>query len=143
MPVKPIPEGYHGVTPYLVVEDAAGTIQFAQTAFGAHERFRSTAPDGSVMHAEITIGDSVVMIGQASDQWQPTNAMLHMYVEDVDAAYERALAAGATSIREVRDEFYGDRSGGVQTGTVTWWLATHVEDVSPEEIDRRSSQSAH
>jgi PhnB protein len=137
--VKPIPDGYHTVTPYLVVADVPAVIAFVERAFGGEVRYKMTRPDGSVGHAEVTIGDSVVMMGQDPDH--PRTGMLHLYVADVDAAYRKALAAGATSVREPTTQFYGDRSGGVDDGHGTqWWIATHVEDVPPDEIDRRAAR---
>lgn len=144
MAVKPIPEGYRTVTPYLVVDGADRLIAFLKDAFGAEERFRMPTPDGKIGHAEVRIGDSVVMMGDASaGEMDPMPAMIHLYVEDVDASYRSALDAGASTVREVADQFYGDRSGGVKdpVGNV-WWLATHVEDVSPEEVARRAADMA-
>ena len=139
MAVKPIPEGYHTVTPYLVVPGVARLIEFLQQAFDAEERHRMARPDGTIMHAEVRIGDSIVMMGEATGEFQPIPAMIHLYVADVDAAYRRALAAGATSVREPTDQFYGDRTGGVKDASGNqWWIATHVEDVPPEEMKRRS-----
>ena len=143
MAVKPIPDGYHTVTPYLIVPGAAELIEFTKRAFGAEERFRMAGPDGTVMHAEIQIGDSVVMVSDGSPEHPPMPGMLHLYVEDVDAVYGNALAAGAESLREPEDQFYGDRSGGVKDASGNqWWLSTHVEDVPPEEMRRRQSALA-
>ena len=98
---------------------------------------RLQTPDGRIMHAEVRIGDSVVMMGEASDDNPPIPAMLHLYLEDADAAYRRALAAGATSLREPEDQFYGDRTSGVQDAFGNqWWLATHIEDVPADEMQR-------
>lgn len=138
MPVNPIPEGYHSVTPYLIVKDVNGLIDFLKRAFDAEEIGKHTDSDGAVMHAEVRIGDSVVMMGEASDEWRPMPSVLHLYVEDTDAVYQRAMQAGATSLREPSDQFYGDRSGGVTDPSDNqWWIATHVEDVPPEELKRR------
>lgn len=138
--VKPIPDGYHTVTPYLVVDDASAILSFIERAFGGTVRSRYLSPDGRVMHAEAQIGDSRVMLGEASGEWPGMPAMLHLYVEDVDAVYRQALEAGATSVREPQDMFYGDRSGGVRDAAGNqWWLATHVEDVSAEEMARRQA----
>ncbi len=136
MSVKPVPDGYHSVTPYLTVKGAAQLIGFLKEAFGAEETFRMGGD--RVMHAEVRIGDSMVMLGDAPDQ--PMPAMIHLYMPDVDAVYRRALTAGATSEREPADQFYGDRSAGVRDafGNV-WWIATHVEDVPPEELQRRAA----
>ncbi len=141
--VKAVPDGYHTVTPYLVVPNAERAIEFMIKAFGGKEVRRHSMPDGSVAHGEVVIGDSMVMIGNAGDQYAARQAAIHLYVEDVDAAYRKAIAAGATSEREPADQMYGDRSAGVKDsfGT-TWWLATHIEDVSDAEIARRAQQAA-
>ena len=124
-----VPDGYHTVTPYIVAEDAAGLIEFTKDAFGAKERMRMAGEDGSIMHAEVQIGDSVVMIGGASGEFPPRTAMLHLYVPDVDVSYEKAIKAGAESKREPADQEYGDRSAGVSDGWGNeWWLATHIKD---------------
>ena len=134
---KPVPAGYATVTPFLCAADAAKLIDFLKQAFAAEVTFRMDRPDGAVAHAEVKIGDSKVMIGQPAPG-QETQAMLHLYVPDTDAVYARAIAAGATSIREPADQFYGDRSGGVRDISGNqWWIATHVEDVTPEEMERR------
>jgi len=143
MPVKPIPDGYHSVTPYLVVKGVAALIDFLKQAFDAHEIERMAHPDGTVQHAEVRIGDSVVMMGEATAPSNPMPAMLYLYVNDTDATYQRALQAGATSVREPADQFYGDRSAGVQDRSGNfWYIATHVEDVSPEELARRAAAQA-
>ena len=139
---NPIPEGYATVTPYLCVVEAAKLIEFLKQAFAAEVIVRMDGPDGSVMHAEVKIGDSMVMIGQVPAE-RATRAMLHLYVADADATYKKALAAGATSVREMADQFYGDRSGGVRDAFGNdWYIATHVEDVSPEEMKRRMAAQA-
>ena len=138
MAVNPIPEGYRTVTPYLVVEGAANVLEFVKQAFGAEEKFRMEMPGGKIGHAEAKIGDSIVMVGDAGEENRAMPAMIHLYVDDCDATYERALAAGATSEREPTDQFYGDRSAGVRDSTGNlWWIATHVEDVSEEEMAKR------
>jgi uncharacterized glyoxalase superfamily protein PhnB len=138
MPVKPIPEGYRSVTPYLIVHDANRLLQFVKSAFGAQVKEEHRLADGSVMHADVIIGDSHVMMGQANNKWQPKTGSILLYVPDADATYQAALRAGAKSVQEVTTQFYGDRSGGVEDPTgVTWWISTHVEDVSPEEMERR------
>ena len=147
--VPPIPAGYHSVTPYLLVKGAAEALAFYQRAFGAEELMGLAAPDGAVAHAEIKIGDSPVMLADEGDQSDDlgqkspatlgaTSVSVMLYVSDVDALFAQALAAGASTLRPVQDQFYGDRSGTLRDpyGHV-WTLATHVEDVSPEEIDRR------
>ncbi len=140
MTVQPIPEGYHNVTPYLTVHQAAQVIDFAKAVFGAEEKFCMDNPDGTIAHAEIIIGDSVIMIADANDSNPPMPSTLHVYMEDVDAVYERAMQAGATSIREPKNEFYGDRMAGVKDMSGNhWWVATHVEDLSPEEFEARAA----
>jgi len=126
------------VTPYLTVKGVAGLIDFLKTTFDATEKEVLRRADGSIHHAEMQIGDSVVMMGEASGEWQPTGASLYVYVPDTDATYQRALAAGATSLREPVDQFYGDRSGGVKDAWgISWWLATHKKDVSTAEMEKR------
>jgi PhnB protein len=140
MAAKPIPEGFRTVTPYLLVQGGSRLIEFLQQAFDAEVVSRSDMPDGTVMHAQVKIGDSMVMMGESGDKWQPMPSMLYLYVDDVDAWYHRAMKAGATSVRELTNEFYGDRVGGVQDPSGNqWWIATHVEDVSPEEMARREA----
>jgi PhnB protein len=135
MPVKPIPTGYHSVTPYLVVPGVARVIEFLKQAFKAEEVERMARPDGTVMHAEVRIGDSIIMMGEPNDKFPAMPAAVYLYVPDVDAAYKRALAAGAASTMEPANQFYGDRNAGVKdaSGNV-WWIATHVEDVPREEM---------
>ncbi len=143
MTVKPIPDGYHTVTPYLTVADAEAQIDFLKRAFGAEETYRHNDDKGKVTHAEVRVGKSMLMIGQARDQWKPMPAMLYLYVEDVDVVYKRAVEAGGKSIHEPTNQAYGDRSGAVEDSLGNqWWVATHVEDVSPEEIERRYSEMA-
>jgi len=137
-PVKAVPEGYHSITPYLVVQSAEKLIDFLKAAFGARETVRLLQPDGSIGHTEMRIGDSVLMLSEARAQWKAMPATLYLYLEDVDAAYARALAAGATGVAEPKDQFYGDRSGGVQDMCGNfWWVATRTEDLSEEELKRR------
>jgi len=134
------PAGYHAVSPYLVVRDVPRLIDFLSQAFGAVEIERSTLPDGTVNHAEVRIDDSIVMMGAARGEWAPTQTTLYIYLPDTDEAYRSALRAGATSIREPANQFYGDRSGGVRDPQGNqWWIATHVEDVPPEELRRRAA----
>jgi PhnB protein len=136
--VNPIPSGYHTVTPYLIVADATEYIKFLKDAFDANETYRMDGPDGRVAHAEIRIGDSMIMLGGARGEWQPTTSSLYLYVEDCDALYEQALRAGGTSIQKLTTHFYGDRSGGIKDAAGnTWWIATRKEEVSPDEIQRR------
>jgi len=144
--VKTIPEGYHSVTPYLIVDQAAELIEFVQKAFGAEVLMKMTQPDGSVGHTEVRIGDSVVMISSARDQWKAIPTMLYLYVADADAVYGKALEAGATSVQPMQDQFYGDRSGGVRDVSGNYWyIATHQEDMSEAELQRRkeAARGAH
>ena len=147
MATKPIPEGYHTVTPYLSLDDAAGAIEYYKQAFGAKERVRMDTPDGRIGHAEIEIGDSLVMLADTfpeSSTKPPselggTTTSIFMYVEDVDAVVKRAVDAGATVTMEVADQFWGDRFGSINDPFGhSWSLATHVEDVPPEEMAERA-----
>ncbi|HZP58043.1 MAG TPA: VOC family protein [Dehalococcoidia bacterium] len=140
--VKPIPDGYHSVTPYLYIKGAAQAIDFYKRAFGARERMRMAGPDGTVGHAEIQIGDSVVMLADApataADARKGVTSSLLIYTEDVDAMWKRALDAGATEVQPLENKFYGDRMGMVRDPFGhEWSLGTHIEDVSPQEMERR------
>ena len=146
MAVKPIPEGYHTVTPYLAVDDAAEAIEYYKKAFGAKERVRMETPDGKIGHAELEIGDSLVMLSDAFPQSSTrppkelggTSASVFMYVDDVDAVVKQAVDAGATETMEVADQFWGDRFGTISDPFGhSWSIATHVEDLTPEEIAER------
>ena len=138
MAVKPVPEGYHTVTPYLTVKDASALLDFVKRAFGAQEKHVMRGPDGVIAHAEALIGDSHVMMGQARGEWTPMPAQLYLYVSDCDTVFQQAVSAGATSVQEPTTQFYGDRHGCVKDGNGNlWWVATHVEDVSNEEMERR------
>ncbi|HET6204663.1 MAG TPA: VOC family protein [Planctomycetota bacterium] len=140
MAVKPIPDGFHSVTAYLVVRGVPKLIDFLQRGLGGEELERTQMPDGTVMCAQVRIGDSIVMMGEAHGEHAPFPAMLYLYVHDTDALYRRALKAGATSIQEPVDMFYGDRNAGVKDPCGNqWWIATHKEDVSPEEVARRAA----
>lgn len=146
MPVKPIPDGYHTVTPYLIIQGAAKAIDFYKNAFGATELMRMDGPGGCIMHAEIKIGDSPIMLAdefpdmgyRGPQALGGTPVSILLYVPDVDKQFDRAIAAGAKVQRPVMDQFYGDRSGTLADpfGHV-WTLSTHKEDLSPEEMDRR------
>lgn len=140
--VKPVPDGYHTLTPYLVADGADKVISFMKDAFGAKAVFEPMMrPDGKVMHAEFKIGDSVVMIADASERAKATASMLHVYVPNVDAVYQKALKAGATSEMEPADMFYGDRSGSVKDPAGNHWhIGTHVEDVSPADLKKRATE---
>lgn len=149
--VKPIPDGYHSITPYLIVQGGEGAIAFYQKALGAKEVMRMSDA-GKVRHAELQIGDSRVML---ADEHPELNALspktiggtpisIHLYVEDVDAVVERAVAAGAKIIRPVADQFYGDRTGGIEDPFGhRWFVATHKEDLSIDEIRRRAAAQEH
>jgi PhnB protein len=135
--------GYHTVTPYIIVEDGQKLIDFLQQAFDGQLKEHMKGEDGKTWHAEVLIGDSHVMIGGARGDQKPLPCMNYIYVPDCDATYRKALAAGATSLMEPADQFYGDRNAGVMDSTGNmWWIATHVEDVPPEELKRRA-QAAH
>lgn len=147
MAVAPIPKGYHTVTPYLIIKDAAKALEFYKKAFGAKETFRMADPSGKVMHAEIKIGDSPIMLADEFPQMGAvsphtiggTPVSIMLYVEDVDALFRQAIAAGGKEKRPVKDQFYGDRSGTLTDpfGHV-WTLATHIEDVAPDEMRKRA-----
>jgi PhnB protein len=148
--VSPIPAGYHTVTAYLAVGGAGPALDFYQRAFGAQVLYRLDSPDGRVMHAEIQIGDSRIMLADECPEmnFRGPQALggspicLMLYVEDVDARVQRAISAGATVLRPVANQFYGDRSGTLQDpfGHV-WTISTHVEDVSPDEVQRRFTKA--
>lgn len=147
MTVKPIPDGYHSVTTYLSINGAAEAISFYENAFDAQQRFVMPTPDGKIDHAEITIGDTVIMLADAcpvSDMLDPrdlsgTSVALMLYVADVDKSFDQALAHGAVQIRPVEDQFYGDRLGTLRDpfGHI-WYLATHIEELTPEQISQRA-----
>lgn len=126
-PLPGVPEGHHTVCPYLIVSDATRILAFMKEAFGAGERSIHRDPDGRVVHAEVTIGDSVVMLGESNEEWGGYKAMVHLYVADADQVFQQAVAAGGTVIRAVETQDYGDRSGGVEDPAGTqWWIATRV-----------------
>jgi len=138
MAVNPIPEGYHTITPALVAEGADAVLEFLKKAFGAAELMVHRHPNGRIWHSELQIGDSRIMLSEANEQFPALPAAFSLYLEDVDAVYRRAIEAGATSLREPADQFYGDRTGGVRDSAGNqWWISTHVEDVAPEELERR------
>jgi len=144
-PVKPIPEGYHTITPSLICKNAAQAIDFYKRAFGAEERMRMTGPDGKIGHAEMKIGDSIFFVTDEFPQMgssAPSSMgafYLFLYVQDADAVFNRAVAAGAKVTMPLVDQFWGDRMGKVSDPYgYEWGIATHKEDVSPEEMDRRS-----
>jgi PhnB protein len=141
MPVNFIPDGYHTVTPYLVVDNVAQVLEFAKKAFDAKESHPPMRrPDGGIAHAEVQIGDSRVMMGERNAQFPAMPGMLYLYVPDVDASYRRAIEAGGVSVAEPADQFYGDRHGGVKDACGNqWWVATHKEDVPFDEMMRRAA----
>ena len=144
--VKPIPDGFTAVTPYLTIKGASAAIDFYKTAFGAEEAYRLKSPDGKVAHAEIRIGGAVIMLHDEMPEWKAlspqtigdTATTIMLYVRDPDAVVKRAVEAGATLIMEVADQFYGDRCGSIKDPFGhKWTVAKHVEDVPPDEISRR------
>ncbi len=147
MSVKPIPDGYHSVTPYLSIKGAADAIEFYKQALGANELFRMAMPSGDIGHAEIMIGNSRIMLADPCEEFNfrspkvlgGSSVGLHVYVEDADKLFAQAVAAGAKVVKPVQDQFYGDRGGTLEDpfGHV-WFLATHKEDLAPEEINRRA-----
>jgi len=144
--VKPIPDGHHTVAPYLAIKSAVGALEFYKKAFGATETYKLIVPDGRLGHAELRLGDSLIMLsdefpefgGKAPEALGGSPVSIHLYVEDVDAFVKRAVAAGARVLKPVADQFYGDRSGQLEDpyGHL-WWVATHKEDVAPEEMQKR------
>lgn len=148
--VKPIPEGYPQVTPYLCIDGAGAAIEFYRDVFGATERMRMPAPDDTIGHAEVQIGDSVIML---SDEFPDmgmrgprtlggTPVTLSVYVDDVDTVFDRAVSAGATTLRPVEDQFYGDRSGQFEDPFGhRWSVASHIEDVPPDEMAKRAAEA--
>jgi PhnB protein len=142
--VRPIPEGYHAVTPFVIAKDAARFLDFMAEAFDAKELARVTGDDGKIGHAETRIGDSVVMTFDAKEGWPETPAFLRLYVEDCGAAFERALAVGAESVTRPTDMPWGDRVARVRDplGNL-WWLMARLEDLSPEEIESRYTQKQY
>jgi PhnB protein len=146
--VKPIPDGYPRVIPYLTVDGAAAAIEFYVNVFGGTETVRMPGPDGKIGHAEVKLGDSMIMLADSSPDMGSqspvslggTPVTVMVYVDDVDAAFERAIAAGATTERKVEDQFYGDRAGQfADPFGHKWFVATHVEDVAPEEMAKRAA----
>jgi PhnB protein len=148
---NPIPDGYPRLTPYLIVDDGSAAVDFYTSIFGATERMRMAEPDGKIGHTELELGDSLIML---ADEHPEVGALsprsvggspvsLHVYVDDADDVFERAIAAGATSQRPVEDQFYGDRLGVFEDPFGHRWnVATHVEDVSPEEMEKRAADAA-
>jgi PhnB protein len=148
--VNPIPDGYPRLTPYLIVDGAADAIEFYSSVLGAKERMRMDAPEGRIGHAELELGDSLIMLADEHaeiDALAPRSiggspVSLHVYVEDADAAFRRAIEAGAKEVRPLEDRFYGDRVGSFEDPFGhQWHVATHVEDVPPEEMERRAAEA--
>ncbi len=151
MAVQPIPEGYRTATPYLIIKGAASAIEFYKKAFGATELMRAPTPDGQLMHAEIQIGDSRIMLAdeypdmgyRGPQAYGGSPVSIHLYVTDVDALFQRAVAAGAKATRPVQDQFYGDRTGTlVDPFGHVWSIGTHTKDVSMEEIEKHMAGAA-
>jgi PhnB protein len=140
MTVRPIPEGYTTVTPWLISQHTARLIDYVKGAFDAEELFRLVGDDGRIGHAEVRIGDSVVLLFDAKPDWPPTPGFLRLFVDDAHAVHRRAVAAGGTSVTEVTHLSFGDLVGRVRDplGNL-WWIQTHIEDVSPEDLERRLS----
>jgi PhnB protein len=150
MAVKPIPDGYHSVTPYLIVNDGGRALDYYKKAFGAVELFRMDAPGGKIGHAEIKIGDSPIMLSDENPTWGAKSAQalggspvhLMIYVEDCDRVFKQALSAGGTEKHPLKDQFYGDRSGTLTDPFGhSWTVATHKEDVAPDEMERRAASA--
>jgi len=141
MSVKPILEGYQSVIPYITTENVAGLIDFLKQTFHVTERHKMMTPDGRIGHAEVQLNDCIIMMGQSSENMKAMPVSLYVYVSNTDAVYNRALAAGATSMMEPANMFYGDRNAGVKdsSGNV-WWIGTRIEDLSPEEMKRREQE---
>jgi PhnB protein len=141
--VQPVPAGYHTLTPYVAVEDATAFIAFLTRVFDAVQAERHDRPDGAIMHAEVRVGDSMLMVSEACEQMGPSPAQLYVYVEDADAVYQKAVDAGCTSVMAPVDMFWGDRFSSVKDRWGNAWnIATHIEDVSKEELDKRAAAFA-
>jgi uncharacterized glyoxalase superfamily protein PhnB len=139
MATNPVPPGYHTVTPYIIASDANKLLAWLKAAFGAELRHRTDGEDGMLQHAEVKVGDSMVMLSQARGEYGPTPIMLYVYVPSCDEVYERAIAAGATSISEPANQYYGDRNGGVKDPVGnSWYIGSRIEELGEEEIARRA-----
>ncbi|MCQ3973368.1 MAG: VOC family protein [Anaerolineae bacterium] len=143
-PVRPMPEGYYTVRPWIIVRGAAQLLDYLKEAFGAEELARVYNEDGAIGHAEVRIGDSVVMMFDAKEAWPDTPSFIRLYVEDGDAVYQRALAAGGASVTEMTELFFGDRVGRVRDpfGNI-WWIQTRLEDIASEEMARRAQEQPY
>jgi PhnB protein len=149
--VKPVPEGYHTATPYLIVRGAAKAIEFYKNAFGATEMMRVAGPDGGIMHSELKIGDSIIMMGdedpkrgiRGPESIGGSPMSLYLYVDDCDKVFHQAVSAGASATAPLKDQFYGDRSGAIKDPFGhSWHIATHKEDVSMDELRKRMAEMA-
>lgn len=149
--VKPIPDGYHSITPYLIIKGAQKALDFYAKAFGAEETFKMPGPDGTIGHAEMRIGNSMFMLADENPKMGHKSATtlggspmgILLYVDNVDEVFQRAVDAGATVERPIANQFYGDRTGGVKDPFgFSWYISTHIEDVTPEEMQRRAQQMA-
>jgi PhnB protein len=135
---RTVPEGYHSINSFLIVQGAEKLIQFLQQTFDGKLEESVEGPDGRIAHAELTVGDSIIMMADATPKYAATAVHLYVYLENVDLTFKRALEAGASLVQEPADQFYGDRTAGVKDPTGNyWWIAQHVEDVPPEELERR------
>lgn len=141
MKTNPIPKGYHTITPYLAVKGIPALISFLRDAFGAEEMVRHALPDGTILNAELKIGDSMLMLGEVQDQSKARTAMLHLYVVDVDSVYNHAVKAGGKSVLIPTDQFYGDRNAAIDDPCGNqWWIASRKVDLTAEEITIRMSK---
>ncbi len=141
MAVKPIPDGYHTVTPYITVDHPEAVMDFLKKTFDAQETFAMRDDQGHVQHAEMKVGSSMVMFGRSHGDWHSRPGNFYIYIEDCDAVYKKAIAAGAKSLSEPANQFYGDRHGGVTDSEGNnWWIGTHIEDVPADEMDRRAKE---
>jgi PhnB protein len=141
MEVRAIPEGYRTITPYLTVKGAKNLIKFLEKAFGAKNLRQSVRPDGSIANAEVLIGDSMIMVADGTETWQSSPTSIYMYVENCDEVYRKAVETGGEPLMEPQNMYYGDRHAGVKDfcGN-SWWIGTHIEDVSDEEIQNRAEE---
>lgn len=137
--VQPIPEGFHTITPYFLIKDAPAFMDFMHKAFNAIEVFTFKDNEGTIRHAQMKVGDSIFMLSEAQANYPIKNAMIYLYVNDVDSAYQQAVNAGGKSILPPKDQFYGDRSGCVEDGFGNqWWIASRTEELSEEEFKTRT-----